>query len=175
MESVQPQRTRALNNTQLFQDWSANPKDPKAKFLMLLFRLANSFSHATGLKKLVGTPAIILYKFISEWILCIEIHWRAKIGPSASVFHGYGLVIHSDAEIGKNAKFRNGVTIGMRRTHDATGVPVIGDNVDIGANACILGPITIGNNVSIGAGAVVLSDIPSDCTAVGNPARIIRK
>lgn len=52
--------------------------------------------------------------------------------------------------------------------------PIVGDNVVIGTGATVLGPIKIGDNAKIGAGAVVLSDVPSDCTAVGMPAKIIR-
>lgn len=59
---------------------------------------------------------------------------------------------------------------GERRTR---GNPVIGENVLIGAGACVLGKVTIGNNVKIGANAVVLEDVPDGCTAVGVPARII--
>ncbi len=53
------------------------------------------------------------------------------------------------------------------------GGPTIGDNVVIGAGACILGEIKIGNNVNIGANAVVLTDIPDNCTVVGVPGKII--
>ena len=47
--------------------------------------------------------------------------------------------------------------------------------MDIGAGAKILGPIHIGDDVSIGANAVVLTDVPSNCVAVGIPARVIPK
>ena len=51
----------------------------------------------------------------------------------------------------------------------------IGENVGIGGNACILPGVTIGDNVVIGAGSVVTKDIPANCVAAGNPARIIKK
>lgn len=51
--------------------------------------------------------------------------------------------------------------------------PILGNNVDIYANAVIFGGIKIGNNVKIGAGAVVNKDIPDNCTVIGNPLRII--
>jgi serine O-acetyltransferase len=47
---------------------------------------------------------------------------------------------------------------------------VIGNNVDIGAGAKILGPIKVGDNVVIGANAVVICDVPDDCIAAGVPA-----
>ena len=54
------------------------------------------------------------------------------------------------------------------------GRPVIGDNVSLGASVTIIGNVHIGNNVTIGAGSVVVKDIPDNCVAVGNPARVIR-
>ena len=51
--------------------------------------------------------------------------------------------------------------------------PIIGNNVEIGSNACIIGDIKIGNNTKIGAGTIVIKDVPDNCIVVGNPARII--
>lgn len=62
------------------------------------------------------------------------------------------------------------VTIGVERT----GVPVIGDNVTIGAGAIILGGVRIGNNVNIGAGAIVVDDVPDNTTVVCEKARVVR-
>ena len=67
---------------------------------------------------------------------------------------------------------RNGVTVGLRNVDDPV-APHIGNNVDIGAGAKVIGRITIGNNVNIGANAVVLDDIPDNSIAVGIPARVI--
>jgi len=53
------------------------------------------------------------------------------------------------------------------------GAPRLGDRVDIGAGAKILGAITIGDDASIGANAVVLTDVPANHIAVGVPARIL--
>jgi serine O-acetyltransferase len=55
------------------------------------------------------------------------------------------------------------------------GAPEIGNRVDIGAGAKILGAIVIGDDVAIGANAVVLENVPSNSIAVGVPARIIRR
>ncbi|HEY5141561.1 MAG TPA: serine O-acetyltransferase, partial [Methylococcales bacterium] len=64
-----------------------------------------------------------------------------------------------------------GVTIGLKRTGEM-GAPIIGNRVDIGAGAKLLGAIRIGDDVVIGANAVVLQDIPANSLAVGVPARI---
>jgi len=70
---------------------------------------------------------------------------------------------------------RQSTTIGTKKGCDGSinqSAPIIGDNVDIGSNVVIVGPVKIGNNVSIGAGSVV-KDVPANATVVGNPARII--
>jgi len=67
---------------------------------------------------------------------------------------------------------RNGVTIGLKRTNER-GAPVIGNRVDIGAGAKILGPIRIGDDAVIGANAVVVHDVPAGAVAVGIPARVL--
>ena len=82
-------------------------------------------------------------------------------------------MIHARAVIGKNCMISSCVTIGGRGKHYE--VPVIGDNVQISTGSKILGPVHIGNNVVIGANSTVLKDIPSNCVAVGSPARIIKE
>ena len=62
--------------------------------------------------------------------------------------------------------------MGLRSTGER-GSPVIGNRVDIGAGAKVLGPIRIGDDVAIGANAVVITDVPSNSIAVGVPARIL--
>ncbi len=81
--------------------------------------------------------------------------------------------MNAETVIGRNCTIRHQVTIGSRNNeHD---VPVLGDDVDIGAGAKVLGKIYIGSRVSIGANAVVLIDVPDDNIAVGVPARILHK
>lgn len=84
--------------------------------------------------------------------------------------HLNGIIISHYAKIGKNCIIYQQVTIAEDGNQRAA---TIGDNVSIGAGARILGNITIGDNVKIGANAVVTKDIPSNCTAVGVPARVI--
>ena len=57
---------------------------------------------------------------------------------------------------------------------DKDGLPVIGDNVSLGATVTIIGNVKIGNNVTIGAGSVVVKDVPNNCVVAGNPAKIIK-
>ena len=85
--------------------------------------------------------------------------------------HGInGIIIHPSVMVGSNVTILHQVTLGTRHINKG---PKIGNNVFIGAGAKILGDIIVGDNAKIGANAVVLTDVPANCTAVGNPARII--
>lgn len=105
----------------------------------------------------------------------IEIHPGATIGEGLFIDHGSGVVIGETAEIGNNCTIYQGVTLGGTGKDTGKRHPTIGDNVLIGSGARVLGPVNVGNNVKIAAGAVVLDDLPDDCTAVGVPARIVRR
>lgn len=97
-----------------------------------------------------------------------------KIAEGFRIDHNYCVI--RPHKTGVNLTVRNGVTIGKGKENtERSGIvnPIIGDNVDIYANAVIFGGIHIGNNVKIGAGAVVNKDVPDNCTVVGNPMRII--
>ena len=63
----------------------------------------------------------------------------------------------------------------MRRRGEPDGHLVIGDDVQIGSGAKVLGVITIGRGARIGANAVVLKSVPENAIAVGIPARIVAK
>jgi serine O-acetyltransferase len=80
-------------------------------------------------------------------------------------------MISSSAMIGSNCTIRQNVCIGTRYASDDA--PLIGDNVEFGVGAVVIGKIHIGNNVRIGANAVVLTDIPDNSTAVGVPAHLV--
>jgi len=84
-----------------------------------------------------------------------------------------GVVIGETAIIGDYALIYQGVTLGGTGKQTGKRHPTLGENVVVGAGAKVLGNIQIGNNVRIGAGSVVLRDVPSDCTVVGVPGRIV--
>ncbi|MDF4201839.1 serine acetyltransferase [Maribacter sp. SA7] len=141
-----------------------------------MYRLANLCT-LNKVLFLLGIPYLLFYRFMVEWVLGVEIPWRARIGKELAVHHGQALVVSPGTVIGNNCSVRQSTTIGGkgfdRSNH--TGSPIIGNNVHIGSNVCILGPIQIGNNVQIASGSVVIRDIPDNCTVVGNPGRIIYK
>ena len=109
----------------------------------------------------------------SRFLTGVEIHPAAKIGKGLFIDHGMGVVIGETAEVGDNCTIYQGVTLGGPGKECGKRHPTIGDNVMIGSGAKVLGPFCVGSNSKIAAGAVVLSEVPSDSTAVGVPARIV--
>jgi serine O-acetyltransferase len=110
----------------------------------------------------------VLFKLV-QIVTGIELPCEVEIGRNFIIDHFGGIVISGFAKFGDNCRIRNGVVVGLRRVEDKR-APIIGDNVDIGSGAKVLGPIRIGNNVLIGANAVVMTDVPDNSTAVGVPA-----
>ncbi len=102
----------------------------------------------------------------------IEIHPGATIGKGLFIDHGMGVVIGETTIIGDDVKMFHGVTLGGTGKDKGKRHPTIGNNVEIGAGAKVLGDIKVGDNVKIGANAVVLKDVPKNHIAVGVPARI---
>ena len=112
---------------------------------------------------------------IARSITGIEIHPGAKIGKGLMIDHGMGVVIGETAEIGDHCTIYQGVTLGGTGKDLGKRHPTLGNNVLVGAGAKVLGPFRIGDNTKIAANAVVLAEIPEQCTAVGIPARVVRK
>ncbi len=105
----------------------------------------------------------------------IEIHPAAKIGKCLFIDHGMGVVIGETAEIGDYCTIYQGVTLGGTGKDTGKRHPTLGDNVMVGAGAKILGPFKVGNGAKIASGAVVLCEVPDNTTAVGIPAKPVKK
>ncbi|MGA7105602.1 MAG: serine O-acetyltransferase [Candidatus Deferrimicrobiaceae bacterium] len=117
-------------------------------------------------------PARLL-SHVSRFLTGIEIHPGATIGEGFFIDHGMGVVIGETAEIGKNVTLYHGVTLGGTSWQKGKRHPTIDDNVIIGANAAILGPIRVGENSKIGSGSVVNKEVPPHSTVVGIPGRVV--
>jgi len=134
------------------------------RFLYLLF--GSSWS----VIRIVLLPINFLLK---PWFSPAEIHYRADIRKGLMILHpNLGVVINGNTIIGESLLLTGGNCIGLRQKA-GNGEFIIGNNVSLGANAVILGPVRIGNNVSIGAGAVVINDVPDNAIMVGVPAKNI--
>ncbi len=121
-----------------------------------------------ALRKAMSLVYRLAYKLV-QIISGIELPCEVEIGQNFVIDHSGGIVISGYAKFGDNCRIRNGVVVGLGRVDDPC-APVIGNNVDIGAGAKLLGRITVGDNCLIGANAVVIRDVPPNSIAVGVPA-----
>lgn len=166
------------NNNFLIEDIVANTRYRRNKEVA---NLKNDFIHL--LIHYSDFAFIFLWRinshfFLYQWLFTpkasfCKIFKGTELKGGVVCFHPYATVINARS-IGENFIFRNGLTIG-NKNNDNDQLPVIGNNVEVGANVVIIGNIAIGDNVIIGAGSVVVKSIPSNSVVVGNPARIIKK
>lgn len=122
------------------------------------------------------------FRFLARWIsqrsrriTGIEIHPGATIGHGLFIDHGMGVVIGETAIIGNHCQLFHGVTLGGVGSLEVKRHPTLEDGVYVGSGAKCLGNITLGAHCKVGANAVVLEDVPAYATAVGVPARMIKK
>jgi len=122
-------------------------------------------------------PLSMLYKLLfplTEILFGISLGYTVKVGRRVKLEHFGGMIL-VPREIGDDVTIRQNTTMGIAKKSELNGKPIIGDRVDIGCGAVILGNIVIGNDCVIGANAVVVSDLPPFSVAVGIPAKVIKK
>ncbi|MBQ7255580.1 MAG: serine acetyltransferase [Oscillospiraceae bacterium] len=128
--------------------------------------------HPSGLKSLWYLVRIKRMDAFNNASLGTHLGKCAEFRGKPYLPHGLnGIIVSNDSVIGKECILYHQVTIGGGNG----GSPKIGDFVEIGAGAKVIGPITIGNHVHIGAGCVVAQDVPDNCTVVMQKPRIIQK
>ncbi len=129
---------------------------------IFLYRLSSWFyNHKLG-------PIASIIQSLNIALHACDISPQAKIGSGFKIIHSVGIVI-GDVVIGENFKVMQNVTVGSVKANGR----LIGDNVTLASGCCVLNKI--GDNVTVGANSVVLKEIPSNSTAVGAPARIVKK
>lgn len=133
------------------------------------YRIANRL-YNKGYKKISR-----LISGLSQFLTNTDIHPAATIGRRVFIDHGFGVVIGETTIVEDDVLIYQGVTLGGVSLNQGKRHPTIQSNTVIGSGAKILGDITIGKNCKIGANSVVVKDVPCTSTAVGIPARIIRR
>jgi len=118
-----------------------------------------------GLYKSILLRYYALLFLLVEMSTGISIPKECVIGKGLRIFHFGGIIVNTHSRIGENCTLRHGVTIGNRRGERVA--PVLGNNVEVGAYAQVLGDIRIGNGSKIGALAVVLADMPDGLDSRG--------
>ncbi len=135
--------------------------------------MAYRLSHKLYQKKLFTVARIVSQA--ARFFTGIEIHPGAKIGKGLFIDHGMGVVIGETTEIGDNCLIYQGVTLGGTGKEHGKRHPTLGNNVMVGAGAKVLGPFKVGDNAKIASNAVVLTEVPPNTTAVGVPARVVKR
>ena len=110
---------------------------------------------------------------VTETLTGISIPKSVRVGPGLRIWHFGSIFVHPKVVIGANCTLRHGVTLGNRVLDGP--VPVIEDDVELGAYAQVLGGVRVGRGAKVGAMSVVLGDVPPGAVAVGVPARIIER
>lgn len=133
------------------------------------YRIANKL-YVNGFKKLGR-----VYSGISQFLTNIDIHPAATIGRRVFIDHGIGVVIGATTIIEEDVLIYQGVTLGGVSLNKGKRHPTVRANSVIGSGAKVLGNIVIGTSSKIGANSVVISDVPDYTTAVGIPAKVIKR
>ncbi len=163
--------------TQLREDWQAHGCDwTKPGFRAVAV-------HRFGVWRMTLQPKLLRAPFSLCYRLCyrhvrnvygIDLPYTVKLGRRVIIEHQGAIVIHGHSQIGDDSIIRQGVTLGNRYLDRPLEAPCLGKRVNVGAGAKILGALTLGDDVNVGANAVVLIDVPSQQTAVGIPAQLLK-
>jgi serine O-acetyltransferase len=163
---------------QLHEDWVAHGRDwTKPGFRAVA-------AHRFGVWRmqvqpmLLRAPLSVLYRALYRKVrngYGIDLPYTVQLGRRVVIEHQSGIIIHGCCHIGDDCILRQGVTLGNRYLDRPLEAPILGARVNVGAGAKVLGGITLGDDVNIGANAVVLMDIPAGQTAVGIPARLLKR
>ena len=156
-------------------------RDPAARSaleVLLLYQgvhalILHRYAHWFYRKRLFFIARLISQ--ISRFFTLIEIHPGAQLGHGILIDHGCGVVIGETAVVGDNCTIYQGVTLGGVGLNKGKRHPTLGNNVTVGCGAKILGAFEVGDNCTIAANAVLLKPLEDNVTAVGIPARPVKK
>ena len=114
-----------------------------------------------------------ILSYANRFATGIDIHPGARLGRRVVIDHGIGIVIGETATVGDGCLLFQGVVLGGTSLERKVRHPQVGNNVVIGAHACVLGAIHVGEHARVGSGSVVVKDVPPEATVVGVPARVV--
>lgn len=128
-----------------------------------------------GLPKLLRAPATLLYRIMFRWVsrsTGIYLPYTVRVGRRVRLEHFGGMILVAQW-IGDDVTIRQNTTLGIARLDALQDRPVIGDRVEIGAGAVILGSVLVGDDAVVGANAVVRRDVAQGTVVGGVPARVL--
>lgn len=166
-------------NKQIYEDLYRHVGEQSNLFVLVrYFFFTPSFRYVYLYRKTRNSKIKIVklfWKFLLRQTMLktgIQIPSSTEIGRGFRIVHFGHIIINPATKIGKNFNIYPGVTLGFSEGKKS-GVPIIGDDVSIHANAVVVGGVTIGNNVLISPNAFVNFDVPDGAIVIGNPGKII--
>jgi serine O-acetyltransferase len=124
-------------------------------------------------KKLLRAPLTVIYRLMYKamiWLWGIDLPYTTKLGRRVRIWHHGGLWLGARS-IGDDVHIRHNTTFGVLNRNDLDAKPIIGNRVEVGVGACILGDVKVGDDCVIGANSVVIRDLPPGSVVMGVPAR----
>jgi serine O-acetyltransferase len=121
-------------------------------------------------------PLTLLYRgahWTSTTLWGIDIPYITKLGRRIRIDH-HGAVYIGAWSVGDDAIIRHSVTVGLVR-RDSRRSPIIGNRVELGPGACVVGDISVGNDCYVGPNTVLADSLPDGMAAIGVPARQVSK
>jgi serine O-acetyltransferase len=123
--------------------------------------------------KLLRVPLTVAYRLLFTamvWLWGINLPYNTKLGRRVRIWHHGGIWLGARS-IGNDVHIRHNTTFGLLGRNEPHGKPIIGNRVEVGVGACILGAVTVGDDCVIGPNSVVIRDLPSGSVVMGVPAR----
>ncbi len=131
----------------------------------------------------VGQPRLLhwflfrIYRFLFVYVrnhYSIELHHTTKVGRRLLIAHQGGIVIHHLSEIGDDCLIHQNATLGAATDDTIDRCPILGNRVEVGAGAALVGGVVIGDDVRIGPNVVLTMSVPAGSTVVAPPPRIFQ-
>jgi serine O-acetyltransferase len=153
-----------------FETYGENPFEP-GLWAVLVHRLGNArMDLRSRIARGPCTVAYLVAKRTVIWGFGIDLCYSVPLGRRVRLWHHGGMVLGARA-IGDDVHIRQNTTFGVAHRFATDEKPIIGDRVDVGAGACVLGSVTVGHDAVIGANSVVVRDVPPHAVVLGVPAR----
>lgn len=162
--------------TLVAEDFRTHGRDPLSQGFWALFWHRFGNWRMSVRPRLLRAPLTLLYRImfkLCEWVCGIMLPYTVRVGRRVRLEHFGGMILVAQA-IGDDVILRQNTTLGIAGLGDLTARPVIGNGVEVGAGAVIVGRVHVGDGAIVGANAVVTRDVPPRAVVGGVPARLLR-